>query len=86
MPQYDNTNRGSLFRNKHKKTAKHPDYSGYLDVDGVEHFIDGWLKQSSKDGSTFMSLSIKPKAGKGPPRQREQPAETSTMDDDDIPF
>lgn len=57
---YDNTNRGSLFKNDRKDDAKFPDYKGSLNVDGTEYWLSAWIKVS-KDGNKFMSLSIKNK-------------------------
>ena len=34
--EYDNTNRGSLFKNDRKDDAKFPDYKGSLNVEGVD--------------------------------------------------
>lgn len=58
--EYDNTNRGSLFKNDRKDDAKFPDYKGSLNVDGTEYWLSAWIKVS-KDGNKFMSLSIKNK-------------------------
>ena len=59
--QYDDTNRGSLFRNKRKNTEKHPDYTGSLNVDGKEYWLSAWSKFSPKMGENFLSCSITPK-------------------------
>ena len=59
MPQYDNTNRWSLFKNDRKEKDTHPDYSGTLNVDGREFWISAWLKDGAK--GKFFSGSIKPK-------------------------
>jgi hypothetical protein len=56
---YDNTNRGVLFKNDRKESDKHPDYKGSINVDGVEHWLDAWIKTGAK--GKFMSLSINPK-------------------------
>jgi hypothetical protein len=33
MPEYDNNNRGVLFKNTDKKTDKHPDYTGTATIE-----------------------------------------------------
>lgn len=61
MSQYDNTNRGVLFDNDRKETDNHPDMTGTLNINGIEHWFSGWWKEG-RDGSEFLSLSIgKPK-------------------------
>ena len=60
MTEYDNTNRGALFVNDRKERDTQPDRTGSLNVDGVEYFIDGWLKES-RDGKKLLSLSVKRK-------------------------
>lgn len=91
---YDNTNRGALFKNAEKKTDKHPDYSGNLNVDGVEFFLDAWIKKA-ESGRTFMSVSVKVKEKQAtkpqsaPPALRSAPpgkAASFAGMDDDIPF
>lgn len=62
MTTYDNTNRGVLFDNDRKKTPTHPDMQGSLNINGVDHWFDGWWKTGAK--GDFLSLSIgKPKEG-----------------------
>lgn len=61
--QYDNTNRGVLFKNDRKERDNQPDYTGSLNVDGVEHFLDAWIKDG-KNGK-FMSISVKRKDKQG---------------------
>lgn len=58
--EYDNNNRGSLFKNDRKDDAKFPDYKGSINVEGVDYWLSAWIKVS-KDGNKFMSLSIKNK-------------------------
>jgi uncharacterized protein (DUF736 family) len=58
--EYDNSNRGSLFKNDRKDDAKFPDYKGSINVDGTDYWLSAWIK-ISKDGNKFMSLSVKNK-------------------------
>ena len=60
MADFDNTNRGSIFRNDKKSEEKHPDMNGTINIDGTEYWISGW-KKVSKAGSGFISLSVRPK-------------------------
>lgn len=84
MAEYDNTNRGALFKNDDKKTPNHPDFSGNVNVDGVEFFIDGWRKES-KGGKAFISLSVKQKTKQGDaPAPKKAPARVEL--DDEVPF
>jgi uncharacterized protein (DUF736 family) len=81
MTEFDNTDRGVLFKNNRKENDKHPDYTGTLNVKGHEYEISAWIKTSAK-GTKFMSLSIKEpyqKAGGSAPASRNDP-------DDEIPF
>ena len=66
--EYDNTNRGALFRNDDKdpNDDKERDYSGTLDVEGTEYWLSGWVRTSKKTGKKYLSLSIKPKQDKPP--------------------
>ncbi|NQW80606.1 MAG: hypothetical protein HQ445_05465 [Polaromonas sp.] len=96
MTDFDNTNRGVLFKNDRKQDGdKKPEYTGSLNVDGVEFFLDAWLK-TSKTGSKFMSVSVKrkdkqPEAAQSPERTRPAakpvPAGGGFDDfDSDVPF
>jgi uncharacterized protein (DUF736 family) len=78
--EYDNTNRGSLFKNEKKEEEKHPDMTGTLNVNGVEFWISGW-KKVSKAGSGFISLSIRPKQEQT--RQISQPTRKAKPQFDD---
>lgn len=56
---YDNTNRGVLFINERKEKDTQPDRTGSINIEGVEYFLDGWIKDGSK--GKFLSLSVKRK-------------------------
>jgi hypothetical protein len=55
-------NSGALFRNNRKEAEQDPDYTGSLNVDGVEFYIDGRITQGRS--AKFMALSLRPKSTK----------------------
>ena len=61
MTDFDNTNRGALFKNKRKTEAAHADYTGSININGREYWLDARIKKSKKDGKKFMAISVKPK-------------------------
>ena len=82
MTEYDNTNRGALWKNDRRETEKHPNLTGSLNVEGVEYWVSAW---TSKEGGNkpLVSFSIKRKDSQRAPN----PATTQQPDfDDDIPF
>ena len=84
--EYDNTNRGVLFVNREKKNEKSPDFSGSLDVGGVQYFLSAWKKVSKKGGS-FLSVSVNKKG-----EIEQKPVQIRGKDpdpfgfDDEVPF
>jgi hypothetical protein len=86
--EYDNTDRGVLFKNDRKEQDNHPDYKGSLNVNGVEFWLSAWIKEGSKVGpdgrpQKFMSLSIKPKdqQRQAEPPRRQPPPRRQSHDD-----
>jgi hypothetical protein len=51
---------GSIWVNDRKTADNHPDRTGSIMVNGVEYWLNGWLKKTA-DGKPFLSLSVKPK-------------------------
>lgn len=96
--QYDDTNRGSLFRNKRKNTDKHPDYTGSINIEGKEYWLSAWSKFSPKMGENFLSCSVTAKepvhtAGGDDPLaptkvggDKPITVQNTDIDEDDIPF
>lgn len=87
MNQYDNTNRGVLFRNNRKEKDTHSDYNGSINVDGKEFWLNAWLNE--KDGKKYFSLSVKPKEAQqsDSSNQYENQSNGGPVEDgDSIPF
>ena len=93
MSNYDNTNRGVLFKNDRKEKDTHPNMKGSINVEGVEYWVSAWTKDGQN--GKFISLSLTPKeqtqtaaqvAQKSAPPQRQQAAPVAQDLDDDIPF
>lgn len=78
--EYDNTNRGTLFKNEKKESDSHADYNGSINIEGEEYWLNAWIK-TSKSGSKFMSLSVKQKQARA-----TKPASRPSSDDSDLPF
>ena len=57
MTQYDNTNRGALFKVDNKESDRHPDYTGTVNIEGRDFRLSGWIKEK-KEGGKFLSLSV----------------------------
>jgi hypothetical protein len=59
--KFDDANKGALFSNKErKKSDSDADYSGTINVNGDEFWLNGWAKVSKK-GVKYLSLSIRAK-------------------------
>ena len=69
MSDYDDTNRGALFKNERKEIETHADYNGTINVGGQEYWLNSWLKES-KNGKKYMSLSVKPKDAQAAPKPK----------------
>ena len=89
MSQYDDTNRGALFKNDRKESDKHPDYKGPLNINGTDGWIAAWLK-TDKNGKKYMSLSWEPKqqSHAADPAQQGPQAKSQGYEDpsDEVPF
>jgi len=60
---------GSLHKNDRKESPKHSDLKGsVVTPDGQEFWLDAW-KKTSKEGKTWLSLSVKAKDGTSTKRQ-----------------
>lgn len=80
--QYDDSNKGVLFREKEKKSDSHPDFKGSINVEGTDYWLSGWVNES-KAGQKYFKLSVSPK--EGAPKAKPS-APTHEFLSEDIPF
>ena len=81
MPEYDNTNRFSLFPNKDKTEANPTwaDFQGTINIEGVEYYISAWKpKAGANPKGPVLSGSVKPKEGGG--QKKAAPTADSPVD------
>ena len=88
MEEFDNTNRGAMFKNDKEGNEKRPDYTGSLNVEGTEYKLSAWIREA-KSGSKFMSIACDKKEAK--PAAKPAPRRNSDVsgfdpDTDEIPF
>jgi hypothetical protein len=94
MADYDNNNRGSVWKNEKKRPGKQDaDFTGSLNVNGVEYWVNAWKrKEGASDKAPALSFSIRPKDDQG---QQQAPKKANPIStgrgrnadmDDDIPF
>jgi hypothetical protein len=86
--QYNNN--GIISKNDRKTQENHPDIRGSATVDGVEYWVAGWQKTSTR--GTYYSLAFtakdeKPAAAKSNEWDKTKAQRPAVDDlDDDIPF
>jgi hypothetical protein len=92
MNQYDNTNRGRLFKNDRKEKETHPDFRGDCELsvkelkalladatgDTVPFYVKGW-KKVSKNDVAYLSLAFDPKVVDTAPK-KPSPVEVNDSD------
>jgi hypothetical protein len=90
MTEYDNTNRGSIWKNEKKEKDTHPDFTGSLNVGGVEYWVSAWKrKEGAAAKAPALSFSVKPKDDQTQrqPADKTRAGASRNVDmDDEIPF
>ena len=86
MSDYDDTNRGALFKNDKEGNEKRPDYTGTINIDGTDKRLAAWLRKSKK-GVPYLSLSVSDPQPKGEYQGGgQQSATDGGFGDSEIPF
>ena len=90
MTEYDNTNRGSIWKNDKKETEKHPDFTGSINVDGKEFWVSAWKRKpdaNPKAPALSISIKVKEESHVSSSQSFQSPPVTDDFKDDDlIPF
>jgi len=83
---FDNDNRGAIWRNEKKIKDTQPDFTGSIMVDGKDYFISGWKrKQGASPKSPAVSIAVTLKDQQSAPKPVSSPG-VGEDDLDDIPF
>lgn len=75
---------GSLFKNDKKEEKTHADYKGSILINGVEYWLNAWIKEG-KSGK-WMSLAAKPKEKQASRSPEKQPMREPGEDLEENPF
>lgn len=88
MSDYDNTNRGALWKNrKMREGHRDPQYTGSINVDGVDYFISAWRKGDGTDTQPVFTLSVRRDDRGEQAQYQPKPAHAQNVDpSDEIPF
>ena len=62
MTEYDQSNRGAIWKNEKKTTDKHPDFTGSLNVDGREFRVSAWKREEGANPKApALRFKVEPK-------------------------
>lgn len=87
MPEYDNTNRGAIWKNDRKTVETQPDYTGTINIEGVDYWLNGWRSpEGASDRAPVLKFSVAPKEAPKPIPAAENNELSNSGFDDDIPF
>jgi uncharacterized protein (DUF736 family) len=75
---------GFLIRIKNKKTDRHPDMEGTIQIAGVNYVLAGWVRVS-KNGNRYLSVAARLDPDQDPPDPRNAAPEQQ-QEQIQIPF
>ncbi|CAL9957701.1 single strand DNA binding protein [Vibrio phage K225] len=58
MAQFDNTNRGTLGKNKSPKHDRSPHYTGQMNFRGQDFWIAGWTQEDFMSDDEYISIAV----------------------------
>ena len=80
---YSEINRGAIWGNKRKETERHPDFTGSINVEGVEYWISAWKRKADAPPNA-PALSFQVRLKDETPQKTAKPAQVDV--DEDLPF
>ena len=82
--EYDNTNRGSIWRNPKRESDRHPHLTGTANVDGTEYWVSAWAKdKGGNPKAPELTFSFKAKDNQP---VTEAPVASTHDAEDDLPW
>ena len=89
----DKTNRGAIWGNARKEQESHPDFTGSMNIDGKEYWVNAWKrKPDAGPKAPALSFSVRPKDAQQSGQQSYADVKgknrkpNDDMDGDRIPF
>jgi len=95
MNDYDNTNRGAIFKNTERNKETQPHYKGTINFEGQDIDVSLWIREASgqgklEAGTKFFSVACerpwKERQDNQSPAPKPAQQQAPSMPDDDIPF
>ena len=80
--QYNDDNKGAIFKNDRKETETQPDYKGNINIlEAGDHWVSLW-HNTSKNGKPYFRIAATKKDAPATPKT----ATVQDVTDEDIPF
>jgi len=87
MSEYDNTNKGAIWKNEKRETDKHPHFKGNANIDGVEYWVSAWKRdENAKPKSPALKFSFERKDETHAKGMESAKAAADPLDSEEIPF
>lgn len=81
--EYDDTNKGAIWKSKFTDNPKSPQYTGHLNVEGEDYKVSAWTSKSDNPRAPVLNIQVQ----KVSEFEAAQPKKVeSPIDDEDVPF
>ena len=90
MSNYDDSNRGAIWKNDKKETDRHPDFKGTMNVDGKDYWVSAWKRKAdAHPNAPALSFSVQEKEAQHKQGMKQATKSLDNAFDDDpdqVPF